>query len=218
MLMRYLIRNDLPACYKPQVEALAQVIEDSTHFRVDLVQVGEQQENISKNKFFLPTISLDKRTTGDYKLEVSRLFHSYWLTEDEQVTPIDVVARPDSSPLSSQLSAIPQGEYVLVDDDSASGFTLERVTRLLAQRGVTVKEVYLLSQHQAQGYEDIIDASDFIAPEANDGGLVVLVDGKQVRQSYLSEHVNLATRATLSNYLKEIIAFRLCEVSTFTHN
>lgn len=90
----------------------------------------------------------------DQTLEVSRAFHSAVGAQHALL-----VNRPGSDTMEMQLKRIPAGKYILFDDDSFSGFTLQRVTELIqASRkdleimyGVTLTSDSPISLKQASG-------------------------------------------------------------------
>lgn len=66
-------------------------------------------------------ISLDKFVKGDFNIDTSRLFEisSYQRKANGMISL--------SRSLEEQIKTIPQGTYDLVDDDSVSGYTIEKL-------------------------------------------------------------------------------------------
>ena len=140
-------------------------------------------------------ISLDTWYKGDYQLKMSRNFS----LADFNYKGIDLSNRICSSRLEHQLELIPKGEYLLVDDDIASGQTINFVKNLLEEQGVKIKGEKSLA-HEFLGvseFRDVVDLRDFFFG-AKEGGLtIVLPNGKRSRVPYITPFVNLYSRASL---------------------
>jgi len=133
-----------------------------------------------------PAISLDAMLPSRHSLAISRLFalggyHA-----------LGHVERPGSRPLRDQIRALPPGSYVLRDDDSFTGGTVNAVRALLpADVRITRLEVALHSDAD----EEVADSRDFLLG-AHEGGLVVrLADGQIGRVPYLLPYVDPAVRS-----------------------
>lgn len=135
-------------------------------------------------------ISLDPFTPAQCTLAVSRLF----ALGGHQL--LGHVARPGSATLESQLAAIPDGNYTLLDDDRMSGSTLAAVRALLPPRiRIDATELMLTPTPG----EDVLDSRDFLVG-SDEGGLVVeLPDGTIGRAPYLFPYVDPAARASIPN-------------------
>lgn len=151
----------------------------------------------------LPSISLDPCIQGDWNIDVSRLFS---LNDTKRLT--DLVSRPGSSSLQDQLAKLPPGDYVLFDDDIATGKTIERFVQQLPT-GVNInqiltghREIADVSLNTAEGYSgdhlsDIGDIRDFLIG-AKQGGLVArLFDGTITRVPYLAPYVSNTSRMSI---------------------
>lgn len=145
-----------------------------------------------RTQFPAPTISLDTLWRGDHEFAISRRF----LPASGQYRGEELVERPGHEALKVQASRIPAGEYTLVDDDVASGYTVGRVREILAREGVTITSVGSLTPKFAD-FCDVVDARDFIVGTAN-GGLVMRLRGKLTRMPYMLPYVNLHTRASFA--------------------
>ena len=73
------------------------------------------------------TISLDPFWEGDYSLQVSRLFD----VSSHQTQSRKHINRPGTPSLNTQLEAIPDGSYMLVDGDIVTGATTNTVETIL---------------------------------------------------------------------------------------
>lgn len=150
------------------------------------------------------TISLDVFWHGDYDLQVSRLFD----VSNHQTGSRKYINRPGSDSLEDQLNTIPDGSYMLVDDDIASGTTMTTIETLLNSKGIGVHQKESLLQNDDGTVFDVVDARDFIIG-ATHGGLVVKTPLGITRAPYVLPFVNLTTRAKLDakvaiNFSQEI--------------
>ncbi len=111
------------------------------------------------------------------------------------------MARPGFAPLLEQLEAIPPGEYTLLDDDTVTGETIERVLALLPEK-LRIEDVVILFQMASLSSEaspslDVSDSRDFLAG-SRDGGLVVsLPSGATARAPYVLPYASPAARASI---------------------
>jgi len=147
----------------------------------------------------LPVISLDPCLPAEHTLAVSRVFALGDHGRHGCVPALQ--ARPGSRPLSTQLAALPVGDVLLVDDDRATGRTIEEVRALLSPR-CTVREVVLAMPPtppgDADGVVDVLDLRDVLLG-AREGGLVVrLPSGGLARAPYLLPWVPPSWRLPVS--------------------
>lgn len=186
------LKETLPATLKPQAihGELQSILERFTPSSVTVrtLDVSSQLHT----RFTAPTISLDTLWRGDYAFAISRRF----LPCSGQYRGEELVERPGSDSLARQAQRIPAGEYTLVDDDVASGYTVERVREILSTSGVTISSVGSLTPKFAD-FCDVVDARDFILGAAN-GGLVMRLNGQLTRMPYMLPYVNLHTRASIA--------------------
>ncbi len=144
------------------------------------------------------SISLDPCLTGSYNLEASRSFQLADSRRDQRL-----VARPGRSALELQIAAIPSGSYVLLEDDIATGKTIESLKRLLPER-IKLEQVVAVNHCSGVLPEavreadpstvEVGDLRDFLLG-ARDGGLVVSTPaGALARAPYLAPYVSLADR------------------------
>lgn len=137
------------------------------------------------------TINMDSYYRGNYNIDVSRLFN----VSSYQDKYIKLVSRTKES-INKQISQIKPGDYVLVDDDSVSGSTLNSIRKLLPKE-VKVKDTFLLSSCINDKVFDVVDLRDFIIGSINGGLMVKLPDGTKTRCPYVMPYVNLTTRASI---------------------
>ena len=86
---------------------------------------------------------------------------------------------------------LPDDRYVLVDDDSISGYTFNK----LKDSVDTIVSTYTL---MTPGYDDVVDARDFIIGAKYSGLLCKQSNGKLKRYPYLWPEVNLYHRASIN--------------------
>ncbi len=155
--------------------------------RLDL---AAQRQEAARRTAGRRVLSLDGCIPGSFDLGVSRCFPLC----AGKVAPA-IVARPGFAAIAAQLDAIPAGEYVLLDDDIATGETIRRVLALLPPR-LQIQEVVIVSPMTAPAL-DVGDCRDFLAG-AREGGLVVaLPDGGLARAPYVLPYVSPSARASV---------------------
>jgi len=134
-------------------------------------------------------ISLDAMLPAAHNIAISRLF------APGGYEALGHVARPGAAPLAEQVALIPPGHYVLRDDDTITGGTLEAVRGLLPAN-VTVSAVDVAVTHDDD--EDVVDARDFLLG-SDDGGLVLGLPGGDIgRAPYVLPYVDPFARASIS--------------------
>lgn len=105
------------------------------------------------------------------------------------------VARPGTPSIAAQLAAIPNGSYVLRDDDCVTGSSFAAARHALGDR-VQITDTAVAVTHDAD--EDVVDTRDFLLG-ADHGGLVIeLPNGTLGRAPYLLPYVDPAVRASIS--------------------
>lgn len=171
----------------------------------------ENQIEISKefiDNVDYKTISLDVYIKGDYNVSVSREFDYL----SGQVSSKGIVNRL-GKPLSKV--DVPSGDYLLIDDDIASGFTSQQIINKLPKDAV-IKGCHGLNslvRDENKVAFDIVDARDFIIGSEY-GGLQVSVGNDIIRVPYLFPYVNLFYRANICSdkqvqFTKEILELNL---------
>ncbi|MBS2035880.1 NAD(+) synthase [bacterium] len=138
-------------------------------------------------------LSLDPCLPGAANLGVSRCFELCANT----LRP-GLVARPGWPPLEEQLSSIPAGTYSLVDDDIATGHTMEAVRARLPEHCMVERQAALCQLPSlGEGLVDLGDVRDFLVGSWEGGLVVCLPDGQLARVPYLLPYVNPADRLSL---------------------
>lgn len=186
----------LERLYQKTVNALIQAFPF-----MEVLSLDVQNQNTLLNTIKEPLINLDGCTYHPEQntISLSRCF----ALADGQVFAPHLIARPGSPKIEQQISMIQPGHYILIDDDIASGRTIELVKELLPEN-VSIGECVALSrqifhQHYDMSYQfhDIVDFRDFLIG-AHDGGLVTeLPDYSVARSPYVWPYINLVSRAKI---------------------
>ena len=142
------------------------------------------------------TISLDPFFEGTHRLDSTR----YFPVSHAQFKPLYRAQRIGYGTPDSQASLIPAGEYVLVEDDSVTGETIEQAKYWLPD-GVNVTDIVLLSDfadYPDNDYYDVVDMRDFIVG-SKEGGLSVIISSSnaKARAPYALPYVSLRSRAKI---------------------
>lgn len=176
--------------------------EQHPNLNVKIVSSKDQKESIKflNNKI----INLDPftRTTEHYTLDICRVFMG-----DNQEKPIGYTNRNNSLSIEDQIKNIPNGNYLLVDDDICSGGTINFIKHKINEINpelVIQKELSLIHEILPELREgkvklfDTIDTHDFFDTHELSG---LLIDNGNETKRYLYTHplVNLKTRAKLTD-------------------
>jgi len=161
---------------------------------ISVLSLQEQRQQALQRAQGYPILSLDPCLPGAFNLGVSRCFE---LCSNQLRSGL--VARPGWPPLQEQLESIPPGSYCLVDDDLATGHTLQEVlARLPAHCQIERQEVLChLPRQLEDGRLDLGDFRDFLLGSWEGGLVVALPDGRLARVPYLLPYVDPAARLSL---------------------
>lgn len=169
------------------------------HFVVSEVSVENQRKGP------LPEgniVALDPMLSrGGHILQISRCYEmgGYVKIQDTtffggMVEAPGFVPRPGAESLLDQVTRIPPGEYVLVDDDSVTGGTVTAATRILETAGVHITKTHVLVDG-SKG--EVVDARDFLLG-TQEGGLVVAISPNTVgRVPYVLPFVDPSARVSI---------------------
>jgi len=147
----------------------------------------EKKELHSQKKHFYgkmslgEMISLDSLLKSVHNLKISRSYDIFGAKK------MGFTNRPGTPSLEEQLSEIENGEYTLFDDDIHSGSTMRFAKSLIEGTGSKVKEVTSLNI-SPDGFE-ILDSRDFFIGGKNNGLVIKMPDGKNVRAPYVYPYV-----------------------------
>ena len=182
------------------LEKLSEAILSSaehTNIQIKVLEAATQNKEIEKISGKI--ISLDSFITADYYLPISRSFK----LSDGQIQSSTFVERPESSTSNQEEQkklgdSIPPGEYILIDDDIATGKTIESALSTLADQ-VKISKVCSLAElfFRKEEIEDIVDLRDFIIGAPRGGLVLELPDKSLVRAPYLLPYVSPSSRAKI---------------------
>lgn len=201
--IHYLVRNDfhffdgIDKKLNPISNLISALNNALPDYKIVTVDVNEQIEkaqiDINKNKY--PTLSLDAYLKGDFNLEISRIFN----ISDSQIKAEGFIKRPEVEECfySVANSLEIDGLYTLIEDDVASGQTLNFVKSILP-KNAKLENMILLSDYfdAPKDHFDIVDLRDFIINMPY-GGLVVNTGKDVFRVPYIAPFVDLLSRASI---------------------
>jgi len=180
---------------------LAQLPDPPTPLQLCVLSLQQQRQEALERFGAEHILSLDPCLPGVANLGVSRCFE---LCADA-IRP-GLVARPGWPPLEEQLAAIPPGTYSLVDDDIATGHTMQAVLGRLPEHCRVDRQAALCQLPSlGEGLVDLGDVRDFLLGSWEGGLVVCLPDGRLARVPYLLPYVNPADRLSLP--LSQSLAF-----------
>lgn len=169
---------------------------------VKYFSLEEQQRLVDELAASRAMLNMDACTNGgDRGINFSRLFELC----DAQLRPHDLIPRPGFPSLEEQVSQIAPGDYLFLDDDIASGSTLNHLMGLLPE-GINVTAIRTLfnecrRQHKENNVHevsDIVDLKDYIMGGYGSGLVVSSPDRRQVaRAPYMLPFVSGYSRATI---------------------
>ena len=172
-------------------------IEGYTH-KVHLLPVSQQRREARKVIGDRKTLSLDPFFEGTARMDSTRFFEP----SSAQFKPLYRGPRPGYAPLEKQALAVPEGEYVLVEDDVVTGGTVATTIALLPSNVKIVDQVILsdFADYAGVDYYDVVDLRDFIIGSRY-GGLSVLLGHRpglvHARAPYVMPFVSLRARAKI---------------------
>lgn len=190
-----------PAAHQAFESGLLTLLREALPATLELrgLALAPQREHMRRLKNAHTVVSLDPWCEGHFPLAVSRRFE----VAEMQRYSRQLQARPGTPPLAAQLEALPRNQALLVvDDDTASGWTREQIEHMLAEYGIAPEFAFLMPESLAhagihQPMVDVVDARDFLLG-AQHGGLVVrLPSGEVCRCPYMLPFVDLVSRASI---------------------
>jgi len=175
---------------------IAQVFKSLGHeHKVHLLSTSDQRTRALEVIAGRKTISLDPFFSGDERIDSTR----YFSLSQAQFKPLFRAARVGHLTIRDQASLIDPGEYVLVEDDSVTGETINSARANLSE-DVKITDVVLLSDfadYAGTDYYDVVDMRDFIVGSADGGLSVVTPRGEHARAPYALPYVSLRSRAKI---------------------
>ena len=191
------------AAYQEFARQVAAAVEDSfrqarlpdppTPLSLSVLSLDEQRAEAVERFGSEHILSLDPCLPGVANLGVSRCFELC----ANAIRP-GLTARPGWPGLDEQLASIPPGSYSLVDDDIATGHTMEAVRACLPEHCRVERQSALCQLPSlGEGLVDLGDVRDFLLGSWEGGLVVCLPDGRLARVPYLLPYVNPADRLSL---------------------
>jgi len=182
--------------------------------KLEIIELEKQKPVIASLSRKSPIINMDICTHGKYKLNISRLFG----LSDGQCHSNNLVERPGKLKIKNQFKKIPDGNYMLVDDDIASGQTIKMVKKILPpnikiDNAISLLKHSLPSSGSDKDILDVVDLRDFIVG-SKDGGLVVrLPNETMARAPYMLPYVSLVTRAKVPPTEEASLSLKLWQLN-----
>lgn len=188
------------------------------------IDLNEQQDYVNQLDRTGQVINLDVCTVSEHKIHTSRLFNLC----DGQCRSETLVARPGHESLSDQFSHIKPGEYTIVDDDIATGFTVDTIMKLAPSGIKATQKIGLLQKyldkHQSEFNPehnrqilDIVDLRDFLVGSQESGLVVRLPNGDLCRAPYLLPYVSLISRASIPPSVELSVAIQIWTLNLSFH-
>jgi hypothetical protein len=196
-IVKYSTKSKIESANSVMVEKIAKIIRDRIPSSVNMriVNLTEQKLLFRKDiNITTPTISLDMHFQGDYQIGLTRVFNA----SGEQETPIGFASRNTLTSEENEVSIIPPGEYTLIEDDVASGATLDYIIGKLLHRGIVIKDILLMNRVVGENFFDVVDMRDFIIGSTQSGLTIRQSDGNLMKAPYCFPYVNLCSRAKLN--------------------
>jgi NAD+ synthetase len=122
-------------------------------------------------------------------------------------TKIGLIARPGcDQTIEEQINTIPNGDYMLVDDDTYSGYTVKTMKTKLIKQGLTILGTYFMNQSIKENTVlDILDCRDLLIGRENAGSVVRLLSGKVCRVPYILPYCYPSAKCSIPT--KDDLAF-----------
>jgi glycerol-3-phosphate cytidylyltransferase-like family protein len=166
-----------------------------------LYSVDKQYEYAKEIEASRPTLNLDVCTNDNGGVNFSRRFE----LSDGQFRPYELIARPGFPEIGNQIANIKSGEYLFLDDDIASGATLNLLIGMLPEdiKITAIQTLFNYSRRidvESNRYEsmDVVDTRDFLVGSHSGGLVASSPNGKGYsRAPYMLPFVNPFTRASI---------------------
>lgn len=206
----YIDEQTLEKAQKSFLKELIMLFKEAFDNKLDIKTIDMKQQ-LEEAKIRLKeqkTISLDTYYRGTYDIQTSRLFD----ISDIQKNYISLIGRIGFETIEKQIEKIKMGNYILVDDDSATGKTIREVMSILPEK-INIEKIELLADVLKEKIFDIVDSRDFIIGVQN-GGLVVRLPNHEVaRAPYILPYVCLKTRASIFPSKEMEMSIKLWEMN-----
>lgn len=232
---KYLFRDDITYCtaniqdnnlintnkffINNLTELFINVFKPFINMNIILLNTEQQQYFLNQSYDKLNVINLDlwTSTKNQQSLSISRLFN----LSDGQIYSNILINRPGHSSIEKQIKKIKPNNYVLIDDDIASGRTVKmiikkipkniKITQLVALSKISFEQQFQFSIPYE--FYDIIDIRDFLVGSLNSGLVVTLPNNKIARVPYMFPYVSLSNRAKIPEQVQMSLSISLWELN-----
>ena len=207
---KYVKSEVIEGARQEALKELVMLLKQAFHnqLQIKTINMQEQLKCGEKELKDKNTISLDTYYKGTFNIQTSRMFE----ISDLQDKYISLIGRLGHETIEKQIQEIKDGNYILVDDDSATGKTIEEIMTKLPER-INIEQIYLLASMLNEKIFDIVDFRDFIIGAEN-GGLVVRLPNDEVaRAPYVLPYVCLKTRATIEATKEMDFSIKVWEIN-----
>ncbi|KKT39714.1 hypothetical protein A3K29_02280 [Candidatus Collierbacteria bacterium RIFOXYB2_FULL_46_14] len=203
-------------CSSPDIPILVEPI---------LIDLNDQQNYVTVLEHNKPIINLDTCTFSSQKLDFSRLFSLC----DGQCRWERLVCRPGSESMSKQFAVIKPGKYDLIDDDIATGYTVNSIMEIAPKNIKIDKRVGLLQEYLDKHKDqinpkgdkellDIVDFRDFLVGSLDSGLVVSMPTGEIIRAPYLLPYVSLVSRGMIPPSVELSVSMQIWKLNITFHN
>lgn len=193
----YQIRDDKLGSDSLRNQVIELIGNAMSNHPIEILDVDDQRRRATEILGDRQSISMDPFFTGTYNIGLSRIFP---LAGSQYSSEAEILPRlSDGRNNTWDLQSIPKGSYVLVEDDVASGTTMNMAKAALAGIGVEISEDLILSNLDTTPADvyDVVDARDFMLGQPFSGLAVKCSRGLRGRAPYMLPFVNLRSRAKI---------------------
>lgn len=223
----------LMKCHDSFSKKFVRLIEEYSEMPVCVKNVNDQVHEAILYVGERKTISMDPFFKGTYNLRISRAFCDCEKSNQASFEKLVIEKNGIIQPFSTEFSDIPDGNYILVDDDSVAKDTVLAIIDRLEKgeclqdkitqnkfcesnslmlfisklrKGINITDIYLLNKTTKDIY-DTVDIRDFLFG-VKYSGLVIKQDECYIRKPYIYPFVNLSSRAKIKNGIE--LSHKIC--------
>ncbi len=187
---------------------------------IRLYHLDEQANYVDQLMRREQVLNLDACTNNGTGINFSRQFY----IADGQIRARELLGRPGFPSFAEQVAALTPGPYTLVDDDIASGSTINILMGTLPET-VQIVKIRTLMDYSRNMYNrshlgsfdqeafDAVDLRDFLIGSRMGGLVVQLPNGEEARAPYMQPYISLITRASIPPSSEMVFSRRLWEMN-----
>ena len=179
------------------------------------LQIGEKIKTVK-------TISIDPCIKGDIDIRTSRIFLPGGI-EDQGIG-----GRPGFLDISKQISKIPKGEYILIEDDIFSGGTIKNIIKAFLENNVEIKGIICgiqvgnsvldipidsLKNYSKEQVVDLNDPRDFLAGSYGGGLVIKTLTKGLIRVPYVLPFVDSNARSSIPRDKVNLFSKKIWELN-----